>query len=135
MEDMMVDSLMIFVLVLLAGAMVALAIQGIKEGKAKAELIDNELLRNTTLQVLDLAEVIVGSLNQTVVDPLKNSSELRFDKQEQKKVLEGAKAAIKKNLDDASKEVLSKTYTDLDSYLTDVVEAEVRKQKVEKKAA
>lgn len=127
---MMVDSLVIFVLVLLAGAVVALAIQGIKEGKAKAELIDNELLRNTTMQVLELAEVIVGSLNQTVVDPLKNSPGYRFDKKEQKKVLEGAKIAIKKNLDDASKKVLSKAYDDLDSYLTDVVEAEVRKQKV-----
>ena len=125
----MVDSLMIFVLVLLAGAVVALAIQGIKEGKAKAELIDNELLRNTTIQVLELAEVIVGSLNQTVVDPLKNSPEYKFDKQQQKKVLEGAKIAIKKNLDDASREVLAKTYKDVDSYLTDVVEAEVRKQK------
>lgn len=126
----MVDSLVIFVLVLLAGAVVALAIQGIKEGKAKAELIDNELLRNTTIQVLELAEVIVGSLNQTVVDPLKSSPQLNFDKQEQKKVLEGAKIAIKKNLDDASREVLAKTYKDVDSYLTDVVEAEVRKQKV-----
>ena len=116
---------------LLAGAVLALVIQGIKEGKAKAQLIENELIRNATLQVLDLAEVIVGSLNQTVVDPLKNSPELNFDKKEQKKVLEGAKTAIKKNLDDASKKVLSKTYADLDSYLTDVVEAEVRKQKVE----
>lgn len=125
----MKDSLVIFALVLLAGAVVALVIQGIKEGKAKAQLIENELIRNATLQVLDLAEVIVGSLNQTVVDPLKNSPELNFDKKEQKKVLEGAKTAIKKNLDDASKKVLSKTYADLDSYLTDVVEAEVRKQK------
>ena len=128
----MTDSLIIFVIVLIAGAVVALAVQGIKEGKAKAELIENELLRNATLQVLDLAEVIVGSLNQTVVDPLKNSPELSFDKQEQKKVLEGAKSAIKKNLDDASKEALSKTHDDLDSYLTDVVQAEVRKQKEEK---
>ena len=125
----MKDSLIIFVLVLLAGAVLTLAIQGIKEGKAKAQLIENELIRNATLQVLDLAEVIVGSINQTVVDPLKNSPELSFDKEEQKKVLEGAKTAIKKNLDDASKKVLSKTYADLDSYLTDVVEAEVRKQK------
>jgi len=43
--------------------------------------------------------------------------------------LDKAKAKIKRNLDDASKDVLSKTYDDLDSYLTDVVEAEVRKQK------
>ena len=123
------DSFIIFLIVLLSAAVVALAIQGIKEGKEKAQLIDNELLRNTTIQVLELAEVIVGSLNQTVVDPLKNSPEYKFDKQQQKKVLEGAKTAIKKNLDDASREVLAKTYKDVDSYLTDVVEAEVRKQK------
>lgn len=123
------DSFIIFVIVLLSAAVVALAIQGIKEGKEKAQLIDNELLRNTTIQVLELAEVIVGSLNQTVVDPLKSSPEYKFDKQQQKKVLEGAKTAIKKNLDDASKKVLEKTYKDVDSYLTDVVEAEVRKQK------
>jgi len=79
--------------------------------------------------VLDLAETIVGSLNQTVVDPLKNSPELNFDKKAQREVLDKAKAEIKRNLDDASKDVLSKTYDDLDSYLTDVVEAEVRKQK------
>ncbi|MDU0893685.1 MAG: hypothetical protein E7A85_00255 [Anaerococcus sp.] len=123
------DSFIIFVIVLLSAAVVALAIQGIREGKAKAELIDNELLRNATLQLLDLAETIVGSLNQTVVDPLKESPELNFDKKAQKKVLDKAKAEIKRNLDDASKDVLSKTYDDLDSYLTDVVEAEVRKQK------
>ena len=123
------DSFIIFVIVILSAAVVALAIQGIKEGKAKAQLIDNELLRNATLQLLDLAETIVGSLNQTVVDPLKNSPELNFDKKAQKKVLDKAKAEIKRNLDDASKNVLSKTYDDFDSYLTDVVEAEVRKQK------
>lgn len=126
---MMVDSLVIFVLVLLAGAVVALAIQGIREGKAKAELIDNELLRNATLQLLDLAATIVGSLNQTVVDPLKNSDEYNFDKKAQKKVLEEAKKAIKQELDASSKKVLTKTYGDLDEFITTSIEAEVRKQK------
>lgn len=125
----MTDSLIIFVLVLIAGSVLALTVQGIKEAKAKAQLIDNELLRYATVQVLELAEIIVGSINQTIVDPLKNSPELNFDQEAQKKALNGAKTAIKKNLDDKSKEILSKTYDDLDSYLTDVVEAEVRKQK------
>lgn len=126
----MTDSLIIFVLVLIAGSVLALTVQGIKEAKAKAQLIDNELLRYATVQVLELAEIIVGSINQTIVDPLKNSPELNFDQEAQKKALNGAKTAIKKNLDDKSKEILSKTYSDLDSYLTDVVEAEVRKQKI-----
>lgn len=123
------DSFIIFVIVLLSAAVVALAIQGIKEGKAKAELIDNELLRNTTVQVLELAEVIVGSLNQTVVDPLKNSDEYNFDKKAQKKVLKEAKKAIKQELDASSKKVLTKTYGDLDEFITTSIEAEVRKQK------
>lgn len=126
----MTDSLIIFVLVLIAGSVLALTVQGIKEAKAKAQLIDNELLRYATVQVLELAEIIVGSINQTIVDPLKNSPKLNFDQEAQKKALNGAKTAIKKNLDDKSKEILSKTYDDLDSYLTDVVEAEVRKQKI-----
>lgn len=123
------DSLIIFVIVLLSAAVVALAIQGIKEGKEKAKLIDNELLRNATLQLLDLAETIVGSLNQTVVDPLKNSDEYNFDKKAQKKVLEEAKKAIKQELDASSKKVLTKTYGDLDDFITNSIEAEVRKQK------
>lgn len=123
------DSFIIFVIAILSAAVVALAIQGIKEGKAKAELIDNELLRNATLQLLDLAETIVGSLNQTVVDPLKNSDEYNFDKKAQKKVLEEAKKAIKQELDASSKKVLTKTYGDLDDFITNSIEAEVRKQK------
>lgn len=126
----MTDSLIIFVLVLIATSVLTLTVQGIKEAKAKAQLIESELLRYATERVLELAEIIVGSINQTIVDPLKNSGELNFDEKAQKKALNGAKTAIKKNLDDKSKEILSKTYSDLDSYLTDVVEAEVRKQKI-----
>ncbi|WP_099321073.1 hypothetical protein [Anaerococcus sp. Marseille-P3625] len=125
----MTDSLIIFVLVLIAGSVLTLTVQGIKEAKAKAQLIENELLRYATDQVLELAEIIVGSINQTIVDPLKNSPELNFDEEAQKEAFNGAKTAIKKNLNDKSKEILSKTHDDLDSYLTDVVEAEVRKQK------
>lgn len=125
----MVDSLVIFVLVLLAGAVVALAIQGIKEGKEKAKLIESDIARNATLIFFDTVERVVGRLNQTVVDPLKNSSEYNFDKETQKTVLEDAKNAIKKELDVSSKKVLTKTYGDLDAFITDSIEAEVRKQK------
>lgn len=126
----MVDSLVIFVLVLLAGAVVALAIQGIKEGKEKAKLIESDIARNATLIFFDTVERVVGRLNQTVVDPLKNSSEYNFDKEAQKTVLEDAKKAIKKELDVSSKKVLTKTYGDLDAFITDSIEAEVRKQKI-----
>lgn len=126
----MVDSLIIFILVVLAGAVVALAIQGIKEGKAKAKLIESDIARNVTLIFLDTVERVVGRFNQTVVDPLKNSGEYNFDKEAQKKVLADAKKAIKKELDVSSKKVLTKTYGDLDAFITDSIEAEVRKQKM-----
>lgn len=128
----MVDSLMIFVMVLLAGACLSLAVQGIQEGKEKAKLIESDIARNVTLIFLDTVERVVGRFNQTVVDPLKNSDEYNFDKEAQKKVLEEAKRAIKKELDVASKKVLTKTHGDLDELITNSIEAEVRRQKVNK---
>lgn len=123
------DSFIIFVIVILSAAVIALAIQGIKEGKAKAELIESDIARNITLIFFDTVKRVVGRLNQTVVDPLKNSSEYNFDKEAQRTVLEDAKKAIKKELDVSSKKVLTKTYGDLDVFITDSIEAEVRKQK------
>ena len=129
----MKDSVIIFVLVLLGASLATLTVYLIEEAKKKVELIDSELLRNVLLHVCDLAKIVVGSLNQTVVDPLKESPELNFDEAKQREVLKSAKSAIKKNLDDKSKEILTEVYGDLDSWLTDVVEAEVRSQKVEQK--
>lgn len=129
---MMRDSLVIFVMVLLAGACLSLAVQGIQEGKEKAKLIESDIARNVTLIFLDTVERVVGRFNQTVVDPLKNSDEYNFDKEAQKKVLEEAKRAIKKELDVASKKVLTKTHGDLDELITNSIEAEVRRQKVNK---
>lgn len=126
------DSLVIFVMVLLAGACLSLAVQGIQEGKEKAKLIESDIARNVTLIFLDTVERVVGRFNQTVVDPLKNSDEYNFDKEAQKKVLEEAKRAIKKELDVASKKVLTKTHGDLDELITNSIEAEVRRQKVNK---
>lgn len=123
------DSFIILVLVILAGAVVALTMQGIKEGKEKAKLIESDIARNVTLIFFDTVERVVGRLNQTVVDPLKNSSEYNFDKEAQKRVLEDAKKAIKKELDATSKKVLTKTYGDLDEFITSSIEAEVHKQK------
>ena len=123
------DSFIIFVLVLLAGAVVSLTMQGIKEGKAKVKLIENDIARNITLAFFEAVERVVASLNQTVVDPLKNSDEYNFDKEAQKRVLEDAKKAIKKELDATSKKVLTKTHGDLDEFITNSIEAEVRKQK------
>lgn len=125
----MVDSLYIFILVILGSALLYLIKLAITEGKAKAELIESDLARNITLTFYEAVERVVASLNQTVVEPLKNSPELNFDKEAQRKVLEEAKKAIKKDLDNQSLEVLKKTHSDFEAFLEDSIEAEVGRQK------
>lgn len=125
----MVDSLYIFILVILGSALLYLIKLAITEGKAKAELIESDLARNITLTFYEAVERVVASLNQTIVEPLKNSPELNFDKEAQRKVLEEAKKAIKKDLDNQSIEVLKKTHSDFEAFLEDSIEAEVGRQK------
>lgn len=125
----MVDSLYIFILVVLGSALLYLIKLAITEGKAKAELIESDLARSITLTFYEAVERVVASLNQTIVEPLKNSPELNFDKEAQRKVLEEAKKAIKKDLDNQSLEVLKKTHSDFEAFLEDSIEAEVGRQK------
>lgn len=114
----------------LGSALLYLIKQAITEGKAKAELIQDERKRYVYLEFLTLVETVVASLNQTIVEPLKNSPELNFDKEAQRKVLDDAKRKIKKDLDNQSLEILKKTHDDFEAFLEDTIEAEVRKQKV-----
>lgn len=104
----------------------------IKQGKIANEKIEDEKLKFVFGQVLDLAETIVNSLNQTVVEPLKNSEKLEFDKEAQKEVLETAKGKIKDNLDKKSKDLL-KAYLGseekVDDFIKDAVEAKVYESK------
>lgn len=124
------DSLMIFGLVLLAGVLLTLIVEGLGKAKVEAEQVENDNLRFALLQLIDTARAIVGSFNQTVVKPLKESPELNWDKAAQKKVLREAIDEVKKNLDAKSLEILNDKYEDLDKTLSHFVEAEVRKQKV-----
>lgn len=87
-------------------ALLTLVMDAIKQGKAAAEKEQDARKRYVYEKVLELAETIVNSLNQTVVSPLKESETLTFDIEQQKVVLEKAKAKIKKKLDDKSKELL-----------------------------
>lgn len=126
----MVDSLYIFILVVLSSALLYLIKLAITEGKAKAKLIESDIARNITLTFYEAVERVVASFNQTIVEPLKNSPELNFDKEAQRKVLEEAKKAIKKDLDNQSLEVLKKTHSDFEAFLEDSIEAEVGRQKI-----
>ncbi len=102
----MKDGMLVLISVAIMLALLTYVTEAIKRGKAAAEKEQDEKKRYVYEKVLDLADKIVKSLNQTVVSPLKESETLTFDTEQQKEVLEKAKAKIKKNLDDKSKELL-----------------------------
>lgn len=128
----MKESLTILISVVTGLAILMLVKEVIRQGKLASEKIENDNVRFAFNQVLDLAETIVDSLNQTVVKPLKESETLTFDVKEQRKVLDQAKARIKNNLDDKSKELLEAylgSGQKVDHYIEDVIEAQVFKSK------
>ena len=123
---------MILVGVVMLIAFLALVSEGIKMARASAENEKNKTKRYIINHVLDLAETIVASFNQTVVEPLKESETLTFDKAAQIEVLEKAKARVKNNLDDKSKELLAEylgSSVKIDGFIEDVVEAKVNEAK------
>ena len=128
----MKDSIIILVGVVMLIAFLTLVSEGIKMARASAETEENKTKKYIYFHVLDLAETIVKSLNQTVVEPLKESEELTFDKAAQIEVLEKAKARVKNNLDDKSKELLAEylgSSVKIDGFIEDVVEAKVNEAK------
>ena len=128
----MKDSIMILVGVVMLIAFLTLVSEGIKMARASAETEENKSKRYIYFHVLDLAETIVKSLNQTIVEPLKESEELTFDKAAQIEVLEKAKARVKNNLDDKSKELLAEylgSSVKIDDFIEDAVEAKVNEAK------
>ena len=131
----MTESFMILIGIVCLIAVLSLVSQEIKKAKAIVEKEENQTKKYVYDQVLDLAETIVASLNQTFVEPLKESETLEFDEKAKEKVLNDAKEKIKKDLDAKSKELLidylgSEKY--LDEYINDAVHRRVNEAKKEK---
>ena len=91
----MKESFEILMMVACGLVLLVLVRELIKQGKIANEKTENELVKFAFDQILDLADTIVKSLNQTIVEPLKNSETLNFDRKAQKEVLEKAKAELK----------------------------------------
>lgn len=128
----MKESFEILSLIVCGLAILFLIKELIKQGKLANEKLEDEKLRFVFGHVLDLAETIVNSLNQTVVEPLKNSEELKFDKEAQVETLERAKGKIKDNLDKKSKDLLEAylgSEEKVDAFIKDAVEAKVYETK------
>lgn len=131
----MKDSFMILIGVVCLIAFLSLVSQEIKKARAIVEKEENQTKKYVYDQVLDLAETIVMSLNQTVVDPLKESETLSFDEEAQKRVLNDAKEKIKKDLDDKSKELLEGylgSVKNFDEYIDDAIHRKVKEVKKSK---
>ena len=132
----MKESFEILSLIVCGLAILFLIKELIKQGKISNEKIEDEKLRFVFGHVLDLADTMVKSLNQTIVEPLKNSEDLKFDKKKQKEVLETAKGRIKDNLDKKSKDLLEAylgSAKKVDGYIEDAVESKVFEAKKENK--
>jgi len=128
----MKESFEILALIICGLAILFLIKELIKQGKIANHKIENEKLRFVFGHVLDLADTMVKSLNQTVVEPLKNSKDLKFDKEAQAETLERAKGKIKDNLDKKSKDLLEAylgSEEKVDAFIEDAVEAKVNETK------
>ena len=131
----MKESFEILMMVACGLVLLVLVRELIKQGKFANEKTENELVKFAFDQVLDLADTIVKSLNQTIVEPLKNSETLNFDRKAQKEVLEKAKGRIKDDLDKKSKDLLEVylgSAKKVDGYIEDAVESKVFEAKKEK---
>ena len=131
----MKDSFMILIGIVCMIAVLSLISQEIKKARAIVEKEENQTKKYVYDQVLDLAETVVMSLNQTLVDPLKESETLTFDEEAQKRALNKAKEKVKKILDAKSKELLEDylgSQENLDDYIEDSVERKVKEVKKDK---
>lgn len=131
----MKESFEILMMVACGLVLLVLVRELIKQGKIANEKTENELVKFAFDQVLDLADTIVKSLNQTIVEPLKNNETLNFDRKAQKEVLEKAKGRIKDDLDKKSKDLLEVylgSAKKVDGYIEDAVESKVFEAKKEK---
>jgi hypothetical protein len=79
-------------------------------------------------QIKDAIEMAVSCTSQTYVDSLKKGGE--FNKEEQKAALLKSLEATRQSLSPWVKNFIITTYGDMDEYLTRMIEAEVRKQKI-----
>lgn len=115
------------------GTIIALALvtEILKILIAKIEEIKEKTDDTRVKGALDIAEdliiKIVGATNQTFVKSLKDSDE--FGEAQAKEAFNKTLSNVKDLLDAKSKETLEKVYGDLDKYLENAIENEVRKQK------
>ena len=95
--------------------------------KEKIAKIENIKVREASYKLLDIVTKCVSATNQEFVGDLKKEG--KFDRDQQEEAWNKTKNKINKILDDESKEILEKAYGDLNSYINQSIENEVKLQK------
>ena len=126
MNEILVKILVAFAILVMANLFVYLT----NLSKEKIKLIENRNVREATSKLLDIIVKCVGATNQTFVNGLKEMG--GFDKAAQEEAWNDTKASIEKILDNESKEILGKAYGDLNDYINQALEDEVKRQKESK---
>lgn len=88
---------------------------------------DNEIVQKYTNMIYQTVVDCVIATNQTYVDSLKKSGS--FDEAAQKEAFNRTMNAIMTILSDDAKEYITEATGDLNTYLTQLIEAEVNKRK------
>lgn len=126
MNEILIKILVAFAILVMANLFVYLT----NLSKEKIKLIENRNVREATSKLLDIIVKCVGATNQTFVNGLKETA--GFDKAAQEEAWNDTKASIEKILDNESKEILGKAYGDLNDYINQALEDEVKRQKESK---
>ncbi len=95
--------------------------------KEKIAKIENIKVREASYKLLDIVTKCVSATNQEFVGDLKKEG--KFDRDQQEDAWNRTKDKINKILDDESREILEKAYGDINSYINQSIENEVKLQK------
>ena len=95
--------------------------------KEKIAKIENIKVREASYKLLDIVTKCVSATNQEFVGDLKKEG--KFDRDQKEEAWNKTKNKINKILDKESREILDKAYGDLNSYINQSIENEVKLQK------
>lgn len=132
MSDIIKELLMAVITVcvpILAGYFVKLINSWADSAKADTASTHGELIQGHLDEIARAIATAVSYTSQTYVDSLKAAG--KFDKAAQKEALQKSLAAAMSILTPAATNFIEDTYGDIKAYILPLVEAEVRKQKLE----
>jgi len=93
----------------------------------KLQDINNEYIRNTLKDAMDIILDTVDTISQTFVDDLKKDG--KFDKDKQKEALEKAINQAKKLMSEEAISLIIEKYNDLDEWIRTQIEAYIKAKK------